>query len=128
MIKVYVRKTSNYPVSAPKLKKRLVKYLRKKGIVSDCLVNISLVGEKKMKSIAKDYLKDEKVHNVLSFTESEMKSEFVYPPDTMIHLGEIVVCYPKATEEANKQGILIEERVHELVEHGARHLMGEHHN
>lgn len=127
MIKVYVNKQSNYPVSATKLKGRLIKFLTGKGIVSDALVNISLVGDAKMKALGRKHLNDSELHNVLSFPESEIKGDFKYPDDQVIHLGEIVVCYPKAVEEAKDEEKLIEEKVYELIEHGARHLLGENH-
>jgi rRNA maturation RNase YbeY len=128
MIKVDVVKQSNYPVSTPKLKNKLAKYLQDNGIVSDAQVNISIVGEKKMIDLAKTYLKEENtVHNVLSFTANEAE-DFIYPPDNILYLGEVIVCYPKAFEEARKENKLIDDKVYELVEHGARHLMGKHHN
>ncbi len=128
MIKIYVKKQGNYPVSAPKIKKHLKDLLKKKGIVSDSLVNVSLVGEEKMKELAKKYLGERSVHNVLSFTDSEVRGEFIYPPDNLIRLGEIIICYKKVVEEAKKEGKLIDEKVIELVEHGALHLLGEHHD
>lgn len=127
MIKVSVSKQSNYPVSTPKLKRRIRKFFEKQGIVSDANVIIALVGEKKMLDIAKKYLKDDKVHDVLSFPAVEVMDRFVYPPGDTIGLGEIVVCYPKAFEEAKNEGVRIEDKVYDLIEHGARHLMGEHH-
>ncbi|MBI4157879.1 rRNA maturation RNase YbeY [Candidatus Woesebacteria bacterium] len=127
MIKVDVIKQSNYPVSVPRLKKRLADFFVKKGIVSNAEVSLAIVGEKKMLDISKKYLKDGKVHNVLSFTPDEAKEKFVYPPDGAIHLGEIIICYPLVFEEAKKENRLIEDKVYELVEHGARHLLGEHH-
>ena len=128
MIKIYVKKQSNYPVKATVLKDKLRRFLEQKGIVSDSVVNISLVSEKKMLQLSYKFLNEkDKLHNVLSFPGSETKREFVYPDD-VIQLGEIVVCYPVAFEEAKKGGILIEDKVYELVEHGARHLLGEHHD
>jgi probable rRNA maturation factor len=129
MIKIYVSKQSNYPVSTPKLKRKLKELLEKKGIVSDAQVSIAIVGEKKMKELAKKYLKekDDNVHNVLSFPATEVKEKFIYPPDNIVRLGEIVVCYPMALNEAKRQGKLIDEKVIELVEHGALHLLGMHH-
>jgi ssRNA-specific RNase YbeY (16S rRNA maturation enzyme) len=44
-----------------------------------------------------------------------------------LHLGEIVVCYPKVVEEAKNEDVLIDDKVYELVEHGAFHLLGIHH-
>ena len=127
MIKVNVKKQSNYPISSTKIRKNLKDFLASHGIVSDAEVSVALVGEKKMLEVGKKYLKDKSLHNVLSFTADEIDSKFVFPPDGVIHLGEIIVCYPVAFEEAKKEGKLIEEKVMELIEHGARHLLGIHH-
>lgn len=142
MIKVNVSKESNYPVSSPVIKKKLRVFLAKAGIVSDCIVSVAIVGEKKIVELSKKYLKDpfagragKDIHNVLSFTEDETHAtfvfgkavNFVYPPDGKIYLGEIIVCYPQALKEAKHEGKLIDEKVCELIEHGAMHLLGKHH-
>jgi probable rRNA maturation factor len=128
MIKVYVNKQSNYPVSAPNIKKKLKSFLVDEGIVSDARVDLFLVGKERMLDLAESYLGEKGVlHNVLSFPATEIKGEFVYPPGELLHLGEILVCYPKAFEEAQEEGISIEKKVTELVLHGAEHLMGKHH-
>lgn len=133
MINVLVTKQSNYPVRVPVIKKKLAEFLGKSGIVSDADVSIAIVGEAKMLEIGKKYLKDvhgrpdKKLHNVLSFVPGEVKGRFVYPPDGKIHLGEIIVCYPLAVKEAGQENVLVEARVYELIEHGALHLMGIHH-
>jgi probable rRNA maturation factor len=133
MIKIFVSKQSNYPVKVTGIKKKLAEFLAKSGIISDADVSIAIVGDKKMMEIGKKYLKDvhgrpdKKLHNVLSFVPGEVKGRFVYPPDGKIHLGEIIVCYPLAVKEAGEENVLIDERVYELIEHGALHLMGIHH-
>ena len=127
MIKVRVKKQSNFPVSSTKIRSILKTFLASHGIVSDAEVSVAIVGEKKMLEVGKKYLKDKSLHNVLSFTSDEVDPKFVYPPDGKIHLGEIIVCYPKAFEEAKKEGKLIEQKVLELIEHGALHLLGIHH-
>ena len=133
MIKVSVIKQSNYPVGVTVIKKKLSAFLQKKGIVSDAEISVTIVGEKKMMNIGAKYLKDKKLHNVLSFTPGEERfvygkaASFAYPPDGIIHLGEIIVCYPKAVEESKGENVLIDEKVYELIEHGAMHLLGIHH-
>lgn len=127
MVKVFVSKQSRYPVSAAVIKKRLSGFLTKNGIVSDAEVSVAIVGEKKMMEIGNKFLKDKKLHNVLSFTPGETKGSFVMPPDGIIHLGEIVICYPLAVKESQDENVLIDQRVLELVEHGALHLLGIHH-
>lgn len=127
MIRVYFSKQSNYPVKASIIKKQLRDYFQEKGIVSDADVSVSIVGEKQMIELARKYLEEEGVvHNVLSFPFTEGKT-ITYPPGDVIHLGDIVVCFPKAVNEANSEGKLVEKKVWELVEHGAMHLMGIHH-
>lgn len=126
MVKVSVVKQSNYPVGTAMIKKKLADFLVKNGIVSDAEVSVALVGEKKMTEVVSKYMKDRKLHNVLSFTPGEV-GNFVYPPDGKIHLGEIIVCYPVALREAKQTNSLIDDRVYELVEHGANHLLGIHH-
>lgn len=127
MITVNVSKQSNFPVKSSLIKKRLREFLTCEGIVSDCVVSVAIVGESKMVEIGKKYLKDKILHNVLSFTESEIKGSFIYPPDGKIYLGDIIICYPKVLEETKEEGILIDEKACELVEHGALHLLGKHH-
>ena len=127
MIKVLVKKQGNYPISAKKIKDFLRQHLKKEGIVSDAEVSVVIVGEKKMLALGRKYLHDKKLHNVLSFTEDEIHEKFVYPPDGKIHLGEIIICYPKVIEEAKTEGKMIEEKALELIEHGTEHLLGRHH-
>ena len=126
MVKVNVNKQSNYPINVPTLKKKLQNFFLNRGIVSDAEVSIALVGEAKMLSIGRKYLKDKKLHNVFSFTPDEVK-DFKYPPDSILHLGEIIVCYPEAFREAKDENIRLEDKVYELVEHGGLHLLGIHH-
>ncbi len=127
MIKVLVKKQSNYPVSTPIIKKKVSNFFKKNGIVSDSEVSVAIVGYKKMLDLSKKYLKDNKSHNVLSFSKEELDKNFKYPPNGKIQLGEIVVCYPVAVEEAKKEGKIIDDKIQELLEHGALHLLGIHH-
>ncbi len=127
MVKVFVTKQSNYPVDAMSIKKKLANFFVKSGIVSDAEVSVAIVGEKRMTELGRKYLKDGKLHNVLSFTPTEAKGNFMYPPGGPIHLGEVIVCYQEAVREAKAENILIDERVYTLIEHGAMHLLGIHH-
>ena len=127
MIKVLITKQSNYPVKSSVIKKKLAEFFAGNGIVSDAEVSVAMVGEKKMMELGKKFLKDGKLHNVLSFVPNEIKGGFVYPPDGKIYLGEIIVCFPLAVKEAGEGNVLVDERVYELIEHGAMHLLGIHH-
>lgn len=126
MIDVLVSKQSNYPVSTAKVKIFLKEFFKERGITSEAEVSVALVGQKKMMGIGNKYLKDNKLHNVLSFTEDEVDKDFKMPPGKL-YLGEIIVCFPKALAEAKDEEKRTEDKVIELIEHGALHLMGVHH-
>jgi rRNA maturation RNase YbeY len=128
MISIFVKKQPSHLVSESNIKRYLTTLLKESGIVSNTEVSVALVSEKKMLDISRKYLKDNKIHNVLSFTYSEIADKFAFPPDDTTHLGEIVVCYSLAAKEADAEGITIKERIRELVEHGALHLIGIHHD
>jgi probable rRNA maturation factor len=127
MIKVLVFKQSNYPVSATKIKKELSGFLGSHGIESDAEVSVSLVSEKTMLEVSNKYLKDDLIHDVLSFPSMEVKGEFIQPPDSKMQLGEIIVCYQMAYEQAKEEGMSIEQKTIDLILHGALHLLGIHH-
>lgn len=127
MVKVYVTKTSQYPIKATKVKTYLRDFFKKEGIVSEAFVSVAFVGEDKMKKLAKKYYaKDSNLHNVFSFVENEA-GEFVNPKGVGINLGEIVICYPVVVKEAVAEGKLVDRKILELVEHAGEHLMGRHH-
>lgn len=128
MISISVKKQPSHIVNTNDIKRYLTTLLEQSGIVSNTKVSVALVGEKKMLDISNKYLKDNKMHNVLSFTYSEITNKFAFPPDDSTHLGEIIVCYPMAKKEAKEEGISVEEKVQELLKHGALHLLGIHHD
>ena len=128
MISVFVKNQSKYSINSNKIKLALTTLLEQRGVVSKTKVSVAIVNEKKMLDISRKYLKDDKVHNVLSFTYDEVKENFVYPPDNSKYLGEIIVCYSKAKEEARVEGISTDDRIVDLVKHGALHLIGIHHD
>lgn len=132
MIQVSVIKQSQYAVDSKKIKEAVVKTLEANGIVSDCEVEVAIVGEAKMEELNKEYYKDEVyMHPIFTFPETEDAKDtngpFVFPPDGKLHLGEIVISYPQAVEKARETGKLIDEVICDLAEHGALHLVGIHH-
>jgi len=126
MITIKISKQSNYPISGVKVRKFLQEFFKSHGIVSDAECHVSFVGEAKMKDLSKRYYrKDNRVHNVFSFVESEVPNW--KHPQNIIYLGEIVVCFSIVLKEAEAEGKLIEEKVLELVGHSGLHLLGIHH-
>lgn len=138
MINVLVSADSRFPVCRPKIRETVKKLLLQKRITSDVEVSVLICGARKSRELAKKYLNDDKPHNVLSFPLADEGEELVFPTGRMVKgfvefqngllvLGDIVVCYSLAQEEANTDNVLVIEKICELVEHGLLHLLGEHH-
>jgi len=132
MITVSITNTGKFPVSAQSIKKAVKDVLIENGVRSNAEASVAIVGEAKMVSYAVEHLKESgdeaSEHPVLSFPTAEIKGKFVFPPDKIIHLGEIIVSYPKAVEEAKKANKLVEDIVCDLAVHGTLHLIGIHHD
>lgn len=128
-IKVLIKKSSKCPIANKYIRKVLTDFFKKNGLVSEAEVSVALIGEREAKRLSTQFLKEDPplVHNVLSFSEIDV-GHFIFPPDGITRLGEIVICYPKLVEESKQEGVLIERKAKELLEHGAMHLLGFHHD
>ena len=83
-----------------------------------------------MRELNKKYRGLDKTTDVLSFGLNEPSlhnDAFVEPPDDILRLGDIVVSYPQAVEEARDQNKLVDDQIVLLVLHGLDHLLGKHH-
>jgi len=116
MFKVLISTDSRYPVSRPKIKAAVESVLKEKRISGEIEVSVLICGRRKSQALAKKFLKDNQPHNVLSF-----------PLETFPILGDIIICYPIAQEEANRDNVLVDTKINELVSHAMLHLLGEHH-
>lgn len=116
MISILISADSRYPISRPKIKAAIESLLNEKKMISDGEVSVLICGRRKSLALAKKYLHDSRPHNVISF-----------PQETLGILGDIAVCYPMAQEEANRDNVLVDTKINELVTHGVLHLLGEHH-
>ena len=79
-----------------------------------------------MRELNKKYRKLDKTTDVLSFGLNEGDA-FVESPDDVLRLGDIVVSYPQAVDEAREENKMVIDQIVLLVLHGLDHLLGKHH-
>lgn len=125
-VHVLFQTESHFPVSRKKIKDALQKALENE-VHRDAEVSISVVGDRRMRTLNKKYRSLDKTTDVLSFGLNEGKDAFVEAPDDILRLGDIVVSYPQAVEEARIGNKLVDDQVVFLVLHGLDHLLGKHH-
>ena len=93
-------------------------------------VSLVLAGAGTVARLNRDYRGGEGATNVLAFPAGDIESpagaaDGEQPP---LLLGDVVVCYEAASEEARSDGRSLADHLAHLVVHGLLHLLGHHHD
>ena len=127
---VLIRADSRYPINRKLVRKTISEALLKQGMgIDTCEVSVAVVGGRKMRELSKSYYDDED-HQILTFCLEDPSSTdaFVSLPDGVLRLGDIILCWPKLVAEAGKEGVMVDSETKLLIEHGVKHLLGNHHD
>src|SRR5476651_1353915 len=129
MIQVNLFVQSRYLVDRKRIRKAVEHVLTENKLLS-AQVDVSIVGERKMKELNESKLKHEGTTDVLSFPQHERHQldDFPLPEGLPPHLGDIVVSFPEAVNNARKYGKMVDDQICFFIEHGMMHLLGYHHD
>ncbi len=129
MITIDIVADAKFPFDRAGLRAHLIKVLARHRLTDNVVVEVQVVGTRKMTQLHVDYMQLPGPTDVLSFPLNDQKDDrpFVASPDGMLRLGDIVVCYPVAVEEALEKQIKVDDQIQFLAEHGLMHLLGFHH-
>jgi probable rRNA maturation factor len=83
-------------------------------------LSVSIVGDRTMRSINRQYLGKDKPTNVISFSLREGEFGDLNPEA----LGDVLISADTAAREAEEGGITFDERFYFLLLHGILHLSG----
>ena len=126
--KVNIRADSRFPVDRSAVRKAIDKVLAEHQVFQPALVEVSIVGDRKMRDLNRKFRQLDETGDVLSFPLENRPDPTAVSPDGLLRLGDIVVSWPQARDLAVKSNRLISAVVCDLVEHGVKHLLGEHHS
>lgn len=129
MISVLFQTESHFPASREKIVPAVEEVLSKK-MTGNVEVSIVIAGDRRMRNLNKTYRHIDATTDVLSFPQhdpSQQMKQFMSPPDNVMYLGDIVVSYPQAVDEAAEENMLVDDKVIQLILHGLDHLLGIHH-
>jgi probable rRNA maturation factor len=120
---------SRYPIDRKKIRNKVTEVLERMGI-EDAQVDVSVVGERKIKELNEGKLQHDGVTDVLSFPQHEKKQldDFPLPDGLPPHLGDVVICFPEAVRNAKRFGKMVDDQICFYLEHGLMHLLGYHHD
>ena len=96
-------------------------------------MGLLITDDETVRGLNKEYRGIDETTDVLSFALTEGGADtdspvFVTPPDGLLHLGEVIVSYPRAAKQARENHHAIEKEVALLVIHGTLHLLGHEHH
>ena len=124
-VSVLIFVESRYKVNRKRIRTAISSLLNQEGVNSPVEVSIAIVGDRKMRELSKKYKGEDKTRNILTFSQTE--GEKMEIPSGTLRLGDIVISYPVAINEAAAEEVLVDDKIDELVVHGMSHLLGLHH-
>jgi probable rRNA maturation factor len=90
-------------------------------------VSLVFTDSETVQRLNRDYRGVDEPTDVLAFymlSQNEADSSFALPPDGVTRLGEVIISYPQAVEQASEQGHSSERELALLIIHGILHLLG----
>ena len=109
------------------VKKIAQNVLKAESIAPPYEMSLVFTDSETVQKLNRDYRGVDALTDVLAFymlTEKETSPSFVLPPDGVTRLGEVIISYPQAVEQAKEQGHSVEKELALLIIHGILHLLG----
>lgn len=136
MINIIISSDPRYIINRGAIKSAVLEVLQKHKISGRVEIEVNIVGDRKMHELNRRYRGIDATTDILSFALEDTspvnlahipRVGFIASPDNWLRLGDIVISYPQALEDAATLGISLDEEIRDLVEHGVDHLLGIHH-
>ncbi len=110
------------------LRRVVAETLAAEGVGSLVELGLVITGDERIRQLNKSYRGIDEATDVLSFALLEdSDASFVNPPDGVLHLGEVILSYPRAVVQAEEFHHPVEREVALLLVHGVLHLLGHEH-
>lgn len=87
-------------------------------------LTIVVTGDRRIRKLNRQYLGEDRPTDVLAFPSAGPQPPFVAAPEAAAYLGDILLSYPRACEQAEAAGHPVEAELQLLVVHGVLHLLG----
>ena len=88
-----------------------------------CRLTIVITDDDEIHALNRDYRQIDRPTDVLSFAAMEGDA-FIGPPDEAPYLGDVIISFPTAAQQAPEHGHSVPAELALLVVHGVLHLLG----
>lgn len=110
-------------IPGEKLQEAAQKTLQQARLEDVPSLSIKITGDQEIRELNSSYRGIDKATDVLSF-----EADYYDPDLESRYLGDIVISYPRAEEQAEKRGHPVKSELQLLVIHGVLHLLGYDHS
>jgi len=128
-VQISIARRTGCKIKRSWFKKVIAFVLSEEKITGNVMVDLLVTGERQIRHINKMYRRIDRATDVLSFSFLEKKqhrgkTKFPLEADGNEHLGEIIISFPRAIKQANRNGYKPEIELIRLITHGMLHLLG----
>ncbi len=130
MVEIVFTNEHEFPLSQSGIERAVANAFLIRG-VNEASVGIEIVDEARMKFLNEQYKHHVGATDVLTFVLRDPEQptpHFFESEQSAREYGDIFLCYSVIADSAQEEGISAQERAEFLAEHGALHLLGEHHD
>ena len=112
-------------VSAPPLQRVAREVLHLEGVPGQATLVIT--DDERIQALNRDYVGLDTPTDVLAFSARANGGSFVVAPGAGEYLGDVIISYPRAIDQAQQQGHAVDQELYLLTIHGMLHLLGYNH-
>jgi probable rRNA maturation factor len=113
------------PIDEGQLRHLAETALRAEGLSGTVELSLTLTDDAAVQRLNREFRGVDAPTDVLSFPLLPLEeSPFVPPPDGILHLGDVVLSYPRAVAQAAEYGHSVQRELGYLTVHGVLHLLG----
>ena len=126
-IEISVEEEFQGSVDEDRARKIAQNVLNAEGVALPYEVSLVFTDSEMVQRLNRDYRGIDEPTDVLAFymlPQREVDDYFALPPDGVLRLGEVIISYPQAIEQAKEQEHSTEQELALLIIHGILHLLG----
>ena len=106
------------------IKRSCAAVLKSEDFLENAEVNVSIVSADEIKELNGEYRDIDKVTDVLSFPLGENGVYDLNPENNCFMLGDVVICFERAVQQASDFGHSVTREISFLTVHSMLHLLG----
>jgi probable rRNA maturation factor len=129
-IDITVKRGTGFSCSHAWMRETVKAVLSAEKIAESVSLDILITNDRQIRRMNKKYRGIDRPTDILSFALNEKNElDIDFPPeqDGVNNLGEIIISYPRVTEQSDEHGVTVEDEFTLLITHGILHLLGYNH-